>query len=80
MKPLGEWNSQEVIARGNHITVILNGTTIVDADIKKASTPKTLDNSNHPGLKRTKGHIGFLGHGTRVEFRRIRIKNLDKKS
>ena len=80
LKPLGEWNSQEVIARGNHITVILNGTTIVDADILKASTPNTLDKRNHLGLKRTKGHIGFLGHGTRVEFRRIRIKNLDKNS
>ncbi len=78
LKPIGEWNSQEVIAKGNHITVILNGTTIVDADIKKASTPKTMDGRNHPGLKNKSGHIGFLGHGTRVEFRKIRIKNLAK--
>ena len=27
----------------------------------------------------TKGHIGFLGHGARVEFRNIRIKDLSKK-
>ena len=26
------------------------------------------------GLARTAGHIGFVGHGTRVEFRNIRIK------
>jgi len=30
----------------------------------------------HPGLARTSGHIGFLGHGTRVEFRNIRIQEL----
>jgi len=77
LKPVGEWNKQEVAAKGNRIKVILNGTTIVDADVKKASTPKTMDGRNHPGLNRTKGHIGFLGHGTRVEFRRIRIKEIE---
>jgi hypothetical protein len=30
----------------------------------------------HPGLARSKGHIGFLGHGSRVEFRNIEIKEL----
>jgi hypothetical protein len=79
LKPTGEWNYQEVIAKGNHIKVILNGTTIVDADIKKASTPTTVDKRPHPGLKRKQGHIGFLGHGSRVEFRNIRIKDLAKK-
>ena len=32
-KPVGEWNAEEIIARGRRITVILNGTVIVDADI-----------------------------------------------
>ena len=75
-KPVGEWNQQEIIAKGKHITVILNGTTIVDADIEKASTPKTLDGREHPGLKRDKGHICFCGHGARVEFRNLRVKEL----
>jgi len=30
----------------------------------------------HPGMNRAKGHIGFLGHGARVEFRNLRIKEL----
>jgi len=76
LKPVGEWNFEEVIARGNLITVNLNGTTIVDADIREASTPETMDGRPHPGLKRTTGHIGFLGHGSPVEFRNIRIKEL----
>ena len=28
------------------------------------------------GLMNRKGHIGLLGHGTRVEFRNIRIQDL----
>lgn len=77
-KPVGEWNKQEVIAKGNRIKVILNGETIVDADIQEASTPKTLDGQNHPGLKREKGHIVFCGHGHDVWFRNIEIKELSE--
>ena len=77
LKPVGQWNQQEVVARDNQITVKLNGEVIVDADIEKASTPQTVDGRDHPGLKRQQGHIAFCGHGARVEFRKIRIKELD---
>ncbi len=76
LKAVGEWNQQEVIVDGTCITVKLNGETIVDADIKEATEKGTVDGRDHPGLKRTKGHIGFLGHGSHVEFRNIRIKEL----
>ena len=76
LKKPGEWNSEEITCNGRQVTVKLNGHTIVDADLDKASTPKTIDGNDHPGLKREKGHIGFLGHGSRVEFRNIRIKEL----
>ncbi|MHC4462895.1 MAG: 3-keto-disaccharide hydrolase [Planctomycetota bacterium] len=76
LKPVGLWNHQEVIARGPHIRVILNGTTIVDADINEASRDGTMDRRNHPGLKRRKGHIGFLGHGSVVQFRNIELMGL----
>jgi hypothetical protein len=76
LNPVGEWNEQEVIADGRQITVKLNGIIIVDADIDEVSTPQTIDNRDHPGLNRKKGHIGFLGHGSRVEFCNIRIKEL----
>jgi len=72
----GDWNYEEVVADGKHITVKLNGTTIVDADIDKASTPKTMDGNEHPGLKREKGYIAFCGHGDRLAFRSLRIKTL----
>ncbi len=77
LNPVGQWNYEEIKAVGKNITVKLNGATIVDADIEKASTPKTIDGNNHPGLKQTKGHIAFCGHGDYLEFRNIRIKSLD---
>ncbi len=78
LKPVGQWNVQEVYAKGKHIKVTLNGTVIVDADLEEASKDGTIDGRKHPGLKREKGHIGFLGHGSRVEFRKIRLKPLSK--
>ena len=78
LKPVGEWNAEEIRAKGRQITVILNGVTIVDADIDKASENGTLDGKEHPGLKNTKGHIGFLGHGDTIEFRNMRVKDLTK--
>ena len=72
-----QWNYEEVIAKGKQITVKLNGVTIVDADIEEASTPKTMDGQNHPGLKRERGYIGFCGHGDKLAFRNLRIKVLD---
>ncbi len=76
LKPVGEWNSEEIVVKGNRIKVTLNGTVIVDADIAEASKNGTLDGKQHPGLKRTSGHIGFLGHGTEVFFKDIRVKKL----
>lgn len=75
-KAVGEWNSQEIIVKGKQVIVKLNGVTIVDADIEKASDPKTIDGGDHPGLKRDKGYICFCGHGSRVDFRNLRIKEI----
>ena len=76
LKPVGEWNQQEVIAEGNNIKVILNGEVIVDGNLKEARKGGTMDGKKHPGLKNKKGHIGFLGHGDLVRFRNIRIKEI----
>lgn len=78
LKPLGEWNQEEVQVKGDYIKVTLNGTVIVEGDMKKASKNGTLDHKDHPGLNSHKGHIAFLGHGTVVKFKNIRIKDLSK--
>lgn len=76
LKPVGEWNYQEVIVQGPKIKVILNGDVILDADITDARKNGAADGQKHPGLLREKGHIGFLGHGSELQFRNIRIKDL----
>ena len=80
LKPAGEWNTQEVTADGTKTKVVLNGVAIVDADLQPfvdgADTPDHKGIKGHPGLKRAAGRIGFMGHGARVEFRGIRVKEL----
>ncbi len=73
-KPLGEWNEEEIVANGRRIKVTLNGVIILDADLDMVKEPAVLE--HHPGLARRSGHIGFLGHGSLVEFRNIRVKQL----
>ena len=73
---MGEWNSQEVYVKGDQIRITLNGTTILEGDLKEATKNGTADGLDHPGLKRSSGHIGFLGHGSLLWFRNIRIKEL----
>jgi len=77
LKPAGQWNAEEIRAVGTKITVVLNGATIVDADLadlRKTADPKII--ARHPGIDRMIGHIGFLGHGDRVDFRNLRVKPL----
>jgi hypothetical protein len=76
LKPTGEWNEQTVVVKGDQVKVILNDQVILDGNIKDASLNGTPDKREHPGLKNTTGHIGFLGHGDVVRFKNIRIKNL----
>jgi hypothetical protein len=73
-KPVGEWNEEEITANGRRITVKLNDVIILDASLDIIKEPKLLE--KHPGAARTSGHIGFLGHGSHVEFRNIRVKEL----
>ncbi len=72
LRPVGEWNFEEIEVKGQTMKVTLNGTKILDVDIDK------LDRSQiaHPpkGLDRRKGHIGFAGHYDPVEFRSLKIK------
>ena len=74
LKPAGEWNSEEIMASGSRIKVTLNGVIILDADLNNVQEAAVL--KKHPGLRNKTGHIGFLGHGSLVEFRNIRIKQL----
>jgi hypothetical protein len=71
-KPAGEWNAMHITARGRHVTVEVNGTVIVDADLDDHKDRA----DKHPGLLREKGHLGLQCHTDRVEFRHIYLKPL----
>ena len=87
---LGTWNTEEIMVRGDHIRVTVNGEVILDGNIREAcqghnvsedgskANPYTVDKQNHPGLFNKSGHIGFLGHGEGLKLRNVRIKDLSK--
>jgi hypothetical protein len=72
LKPVGEWNTMRIVAKGRQITVELNGTKIVDANLDDHKDKE----QEHPGMKRTKGHLGLQSHDGRVEFRNVFVKPL----
>ena len=74
LKPVGEWNEQEVTVKGSRIKVVLNGTTILDDDLREVKD--FMGGSHHPGMNRYEGYFGFAGHGDPVAFKNIRIKAL----
>lgn len=76
LNPVGQWNKEEIRVNGTKIKVTLNGHVIVNGDIAPSIANGTMDHKDHPGLKNIKGHIGFLGHGSVVWFRDIRIRKL----
>lgn len=76
LKPVGEWNYEEVTVKGDDFKIVLNGEVILEGNVIEASKNGTPDHKEHPGLLRHTGHIGFLGHGSELWFRNIRIKEL----
>ena len=74
LRPVGQWNEEEIYCRGRHLRVTLNGKVIVDTNLNDVTDRETLQ--KHPGMLRDKGHLGFLGHNDYVEFRNLRLKEL----
>ncbi|HMS18529.1 MAG TPA: DUF1080 domain-containing protein, partial [Planctomycetota bacterium] len=74
LRPIGEWNFQEVTVRGTSLKVELNGTTILETDLLKLKDP--VDEAKHPGITLRKGHFGFAGHNDPVEFRHVHVRPL----
>ena len=74
LRPAGCWNYQEVTVKGSQITVELNGTIILQADLSEVK--ELMANSPHPGKDLTEGFFGFAGHSDPCEFRSICIKRL----
>jgi hypothetical protein len=74
LRPVGEWNFEEIEVRGQTIKVTLNGTKILDVDIDQFDRSQI----EHPpkGLDQRKGRIGFAGHSDPVAYRSFKVKRL----
>lgn len=72
-RPAGEWQKMQIHALGPKVTVALNGFPIVDANCDNHADKL----AEHPGLKRRDGLIGLQNHSTRVDFRNIRLRDLN---
>jgi len=73
-RPIGEWNTYEITVRGNTVTVMLNGKTVIRG-------------ATIPGIP-ARGRIGFQHHGGKangvwnsppslLQFRNIEIRELE---
>ncbi len=75
-RPLGEWNFQEVTVQGSRITVELNGTCILDADVDEVDFSTVMGKTPHTGAKRRDGYFGFAGHRDVAEFKDVLLLRL----
>jgi hypothetical protein len=82
-KPAGEWNTYEIRAEGTHLQVWLNGEHLQDVrtDDPALNAAIAEGHKKEPGFpllkdRRMRGYIGLQNHGSPIEFRRVRIKDL----
>jgi hypothetical protein len=71
-KPAGQWQSMAILCDGPRIRITLNDSVVVDTD----TTQHADKLAEHPGLKRTRGHVGLQYHSTHVAFRNVAIREL----
>ena len=78
----GEWNTMVLTCKGPSIKVVLNGKTVLEANIDDWDTAnKNPDGSKNKFKTALKdlprnGHLGLQYHGHPVWFRNISVKNL----
>ena len=60
-KPIGEWNQMEIVARGDKVTVRVNGELVNEAT----------------DASQTKGSISLQSEGAPIEFRKVELTPLD---
>ena len=79
-KPVGSWNQMRLLVKANHAEHWLNGEKIVQYEIFSPDWNKRVEGSKFkqwPQFGRNpRGHIALQEHGSRVEFRNIKIRSL----
>ncbi len=75
LRPIHQWNYEELVVDGDHVRVYVNGFNTLDVHLDDVGQHPA-DGEEHPGVKRTSGHFGFCAHNDPVAFRNVRIKPL----
>ena len=72
-RPIGEWNKFDITLKGESLTVVLNGVTVIeDAKLPGIQARGPLQLQHHGGFKDGK----YQGPPSLVQFRNIKIKPL----
>jgi hypothetical protein len=81
LKPAGEWNTSEVIVKGNHVEHWLNGARVLQYELDSPELRAEIAKSKFKDIARfgkpQKGHILIQDHGDQVWFRNVKIKPLN---
>jgi hypothetical protein len=70
VKKAGEWQKYDIVCKGRHVKITLNDVVVVDTNLDDHKDKE----EKHPGLKRPTGYIGLQNHGTRLDFKNIRLR------
>ena len=62
-KPVGQWNRFEITMKGDVLSVVLNGKTVIE-------------NARLPGIP-PEGPIALQHHGDPIEFANVYVRRLD---
>jgi hypothetical protein len=74
-RPVGQWNEFEITLKGERLSVVLNGKTVIDyAELPGIPARGPLSLQHHGGFKDGK----YTGPPSLVQFRNIRIKPLSR--
>ncbi|MFB6455435.1 DUF1080 domain-containing protein [Chitinophaga sp. Hz27] len=80
VKPVGQWNTAEIIKKDGHLTLKLNGVTTVQTTVGTPEWDALVANSKFKTWKGfgkyQKGHIALQDHGNEVAYRDIKIRAL----
>ena len=72
--PAGTWQRMFIRCEGSKVSVKVNGVPVTEADLSEHQDKV----NKHPGVARTDGYIGLQNHGSRLEYRNIQIRELNK--